>query len=114
MPQLAGYPAKISQALYNVLDNAAQAIAAGGRVRVTSRVGEGGCSEVLVEDNGCGIANENLERLFDPFFTTRPVGSGTGLGLSVARDIMTAHRGEILVRSKPGAGTRVTLRFLSR
>jgi signal transduction histidine kinase len=114
VPQLAGYPAKISQALYNVLDNAAQAIAAGGRVRVTSRVGEGGCSEVLVEDNGCGIASENLERLFDPFFTTRPVGSGTGLGLSVARDIMTAHRGEILVHSKPGTGTRVTLRFLSR
>lgn len=115
LPQLAGYPAKISQALYNVLDNAMKAVAGReGRVRITSRVAENACSEVLIEDNGCGIAAEHLDCLFDPFFTTRPVGAGTGLGLSVARDIMTAHRGEILVRSKPGAGTRVTLRFLSQ
>ena len=115
LPQLAGYPAKISQALYNVLDNAIKATSGpGGRVRITSRVAENGCSEVVIEDNGCGIATENLDCLFDPFFTTRPVGSGTGLGLSVARDIMTAHRGEILVRSKLGAGTRVTLCFLSQ
>lgn len=115
LPQLAGYPAKISQALYNVLDNAVKAVAGPeGRVRISSRVAESGCSEVVIEDNGCGIATEHLDCLFDPFFTTRPVGSGTGLGLSVARDIMTAHRGEILVRSKPGAGTRVTLRFLSQ
>ena len=66
-----------------------------------------------MEDNGCGITAEDQARLFDPFFTTRPVGSCTGLGLTVARDIMVAHQGEILVRSKPGAGTRVTMRFLS-
>jgi len=113
LPELAGYPAKISQALYNVLDNAAKAITGQGRIRVTSRLGEQGAVEVLVEDNGCGITAEDQARLFDPFFTTRPVGSGTGLGLTVARDIMVAHQGEILVRSKPGAGTRVTLRFLS-
>ncbi|MCY1370757.1 Signal transduction histidine-protein kinase AtoS [compost metagenome] len=97
-----------------MLDNAAKAIAAQGRIRVISRLGEQGTAEVLVEDNGCGIAVEDQARLFDPFFTTRPVGSGTGLGLTVARDIMAAHHGEILVRSKPGTGTRVTLRFLSR
>lgn len=114
VPQLAGYPAKISQALFNVLDNAAQAIANGGRVRITSRVAEDGCTEVLIEDNGCGISKEDQDRLFDPFFTTRPVGEGTGLGLSVARDIMTAHGGEILVKSKQGIGTCATLRFLSR
>lgn len=114
LPKLAGYPAKISQALYNVLNNATQAISGtGGRVRITSQVAENGCSEVMIEDNGCGITSEHLDCLFDPFFTTRPVGSGTGLGLSVARDIMAAHRGEILVRSKLGAGTRVTLRFLT-
>ncbi|HBZ94529.1 MAG TPA: two-component sensor histidine kinase, partial [Pseudomonas sp.] len=111
--ELAGYPAKISQALYNVLDNAAKAITGQGRIRVTSRLGEQDSVEVLVEDNGCGITAEDQARLFDPFFTTRPVGSGTGLGLTVAREIMAAHQGEILVRSKPGAGTRVTLRFLS-
>jgi len=113
LPEQAGYPAKISQALYNVLDNAAKAISGQGRIRVTSRLTEQGSAEVLIEDNGCGITDEDQKRLFDPFFTTRPVGSGTGLGLTVARDIMAAHQGEILVRSKPGAGTRVTLRFQS-
>ncbi|MBK3867399.1 two-component sensor histidine kinase [Pseudomonas stutzeri] len=113
LPKLAGYPAKISQALYNVLDNAARAVQPlTGSVRVTSRQASEGSCEVIVEDNGCGIAPEHLERLFDPFFTTRPVGSGTGLGLTVARDILTAHRGTIGVRSEPGVGTRVTMRFL--
>jgi len=114
LPQLAGYPAKISQALFNVLDNAAKAVLPDGKVCITSRHDVQGAIEVIVEDNGCGIADEHLERLFDPFFTTRPVGSGTGLGLTVVRDIMVAHQGEILVHGQLGAGTRVTLRFLSR
>ncbi|MCO6057988.1 ATP-binding protein [Pseudomonas sp. MOB-449] len=113
LPKIAGYPAKMSQALYNVLDNAARAIQpTTGKVRVISRQAEDGVCEVVVEDNGCGIEAEHVERLFDPFFTTRPVGAGTGLGLTVARDILTAHRGTITVRSKPGIGTRVALRFL--
>ncbi|WP_372874888.1 sensor histidine kinase [Pseudomonas sp.] len=114
MPHLAGYPAKISQVFYNVLDNAVKALAGPGSIRVTSRLGGGGALEVIVEDNGCGIPAADLPRLFEPFFTTRPVGSGTGLGLSVARDTMTAHQGEILVHSRLGTGTRVTLRFLCR
>lgn len=112
LPRLAGYPAKLSQAFFNVLDNAAKAIDADGLIRVGSRQVDD-VIEVTIEDNGAGIAPDALERIFDPFFTTRAVGSGTGLGLSVARDIMTAHQGEILLDSRVGAGTRVTLRFNS-
>ncbi|PAU65758.1 two-component sensor histidine kinase [Pseudomonas sp. PIC25] len=110
LPKLAGYPAKLSQAFFNVLDNAAKAIDAEGVIRVSSRQVDG-VIEVTIEDNGPGIPPDVQERIFDPFFTTRAVGSGTGLGLSVARDIMRAHRGEILLDSQVGAGTRVTLRF---
>lgn len=112
MPHLAGYPAKISQVFYNVLDNAVKALGGPGTIRITSRPGQDSVLEVIIEDNGCGIPAADLSRVFEPFFTTRPVGSGSGLGLSVARDIMTAHQGEILVHSRVGTGTRVTLRFL--
>ncbi|MGQ7958330.1 sensor histidine kinase [Pseudomonas sp. SP16.1] len=110
LPELAGYPAKLSQAFFNLLDNAAKAIDAEGVIRVGSRLA-GKAIEVVIEDNGTGIAADARQRIFDPFFTTRAVGSGTGLGLSVARDIMRAHQGEILLQSQVGAGTRVTLRF---
>lgn len=111
LPKLTGYPAKLSQAFYNVLDNAAKALGpAGGMVEVKSRVGDGAL-EICITDNGCGIAAEALEQVFEPFFTTREVGAGTGLGLCVTRDILAAHQGEILLKSKLGAGTQVTLRF---
>ena len=108
---ISGYPAKLSQLFYNVLDNAAKAVEGKGRIRVTSRRSATGCPEVIIEDNGCGISASPVERIFDPFFTTRPVGSGAGLGLTVARETMMAHQGEISVRSSEGVGTRVTLKF---
>lgn len=111
LPKLAGYPAKLSQAFYNVLDNAAKALGPeGGVVEVKSQVNDG-VLEICVTDNGCGIAEDALAQVFEPFFTTREVGVGTGLGLSVARDILAAHQGEILIKSRVGTGTRVTLRF---
>lgn len=114
LPSLAGFPARLSQAFYNVLDNAARAIGADGRLRIISRQSEEGGLEVLIEDNGCGMSEETLERIFDPFYTTRTVGAGTGLGLTVTREIMLAHQGEVRVQSRQGRGTRVTLRFLCR
>jgi signal transduction histidine kinase len=73
----------------------------------------GGPQHVVVEvsDTGCGIPAENLERIFNPFFTTKPVGVGTGLGLSVCHGIITALGGDISVRSEVGQGTtfRVSL-----
>jgi len=110
LPPLPGYPAKLSQAFYNILDNAAKAIDQGGAVKVASLEHDGQV-EICIEDNGSGISEDDLTHVFDPFFTTREVGAGTGLGLSVTRDILTAHQAQIRIESRVGVGTRITLSF---
>jgi signal transduction histidine kinase len=87
----------LTQALANLLENAAHAAGRGGWVRVTSRVEE---MAVVVEvsDSGAGVPRELRERIFEPFFTTKPPGKGTGLGLTTARDIVRRHRGTLEVR----------------
>jgi signal transduction histidine kinase len=108
LPLLSGEPARLSQALYNVLDNAVRAIAPGGRIQVATRVVDRQV-QVAVRDDGCGIPAAVLPRIFDPFFSTRGVGGGIGLGLTVARDVLRAHEGEVRVDSDEGRGTCVTL-----
>lgn len=105
-----GYPARLSQAFYNLLDNAARSLGPGGRIRVSS-VRAGNMLEIRIADDGSGIPAEVLPRIFDPFFSTRGVGGGIGLGLTVAREIIAAHRGDIQVDSEVGRGTCVTLRL---
>lgn len=65
--------------------------------------------EIEISDNGNGIPNNNLEKIFQPFFTTKPPGEGTGLGLSMAYDIIKAHNGEIKVKTQEGEGTTFTI-----
>lgn len=104
-------PGQLSQAFLAVLGNAAQAVeskGAAGEVRVSSR-SNGGQTSIQIHDNGGGIEPASLPHVFDPFFTTRPVGQGTGLGLTVARDILRVHDGDITIESTPGTGTTVTL-----
>jgi signal transduction histidine kinase len=112
--------AQIEQALTNLLVNAIQASARGTKVvvivrREHARASEsdggrdGDCITVRVEDEGTGIAPENLARVFEPFFTTKDVGKSTGLGLSVAYGIARDHGGWIDVRSEVGHGTTFTL-----
>lgn len=67
--------------------------------------------EIRLRDTGKGITQENLERIYDPFFTTKPAGRGTGLGMSIVQRLVQEHRGTINVRSRPEVGTRVTLSF---
>ncbi|TWI58673.1 signal transduction histidine kinase [Pseudomonas duriflava] len=111
---LAGYPAKLSQAFYNILDNAVKALEKeGGEIRIISRQHQA-TQEIIIEDNGCGIPQDVQACVFDPFFTTRPVGAGSGLGLTVARDVIAAHEGEIQLDSQEGQGTRITLRFWNK
>jgi signal transduction histidine kinase len=103
-------PAQIKQVFLSLLLNAAQSIETHGVISVRS----GRCDHRVwfeVEDNGCGIAEQDRERLFDPFFTTRAAGQGVGLGLALARTVILRHRGTIDVRSRLGVGTvvRVTL-----
>ncbi|TYC55354.1 HAMP domain-containing histidine kinase [Marinobacter sp. BW6] len=114
LPPVTGHPSRLSQTFFNLLDNAAQALRdsdrdpANGRILVQSRI-DGARIQVIIQDNGCGIAEADQARIFDAFFTTRPVGSGTGLGLTVARDTVRAHQGNLEIESRPGTGTRVTL-----
>lgn len=88
--------------------NAVQATGEGGRIGVSIR-GEGGGAVIEVSDEGEGIREENLERIFDPFFSTKV--KGAGLGLAIASRIMEAHRGFIRVRSEPGMGSVFELHF---
>jgi signal transduction histidine kinase len=103
IPVVNGKPGEINQVILNLLVNAAQALAVFGEIRVgTRRVGDEVC--LSIADDGPGIRREYLDRVFTPFFTTKPAGQGTGLGLSISRDIVQAHGGRIEVRSAPGEG----------
>ena len=108
-PVLVWYDAQqIEQVLINLVGNAIQAMKNGGTVRINLSQAENSIA-LSVQDNGVGIPEKNLQRIFDPFFTTKPEGEGTGLGLSVSFGIITRHRGQISVDSKPGLGTTFTI-----
>ena len=110
-------PAQIQQVLLNLIINARQAMPGGGTVKV--RVGHepnARLAEVSVADTGDGIAPADLRRIFEPFFTTKTGRDdaglgGTGLGLSVCRDIVESHRGRLRAESRVGQGTTFTLRL---
>lgn len=106
--RLMGWPQQIAQVLVNLLVNAGQATAPGGRVSLSTRA-SGDMVQVKVRDTGTGMPPEVLRSLFQPFFTTKPPGQGTGLGLSVVHGIITAHGGRIDVESQPGQGSCFTL-----
>lgn len=101
----------LQQVLMNLIWNAQAAMPKGGRLEIGCRRATGGPVELRVEDNGIGIPKENIEKIFTPFFTTKEVGKGTGLGLWVVRSIVDEHQGKIEVESKPNKGTCVTVRF---
>jgi signal transduction histidine kinase len=104
--------AQLQQAITNIVLNAIQASAAGGTVSlaveaktVDARAGQARFLVLSVEDHGEGIPETARERIFEPFFTTKPAGEGTGLGLSVVRDIVSEHDGFIEVSSREGQGS---------
>lgn len=100
----------LKQVVLNLLINAVQAISDTGTVTIATAFAPGADEvTVSVRDDGCGIAAEDLEKIFDPFFSTKP--TGTGLGLAVVHRIMDAHRGTITVDSTRGVGTTVMLRL---
>jgi signal transduction histidine kinase len=103
-------PGLFSQAFFNIMQNALQSRSAGLVLTVTSRSDDGGIT-ITISDNGCGIAQENQTRLFEPFYTTKEVGSGTGMGLTVARDIVTGVGGTLEITSMEHSGTMATIWF---
>lgn len=103
LPQLLCYPGDLNEVWTNVIDNAIQAMNYEGTLTIrTSRVNDE-MIRVEICDDGEGIAVENIDRIFTPFFTTKPFGQGTGLGLDLARRIIVEkHHGDIRVKSTPG------------
>jgi len=99
---------QIQQVLLNLLNNAFDAMPDGGTIRVTTAVSSG-TAVLTVADQGSGIHPENLPRIFNPFFTTKAEGKGTGLGLAVSAGIVDGHGGQLHVTSTPGEGTNFTL-----
>ena len=110
LPRIAGDGTQLQQVVINLIANAVQSMPQGGTLTVTSRVIADEVS-LVVADSGVGMTPELAARIFDPFVTTREVGQGTGLGLAVLHGIVEAHRGRVVVRSEPGAGSSFDVRF---
>jgi signal transduction histidine kinase len=106
--QIVCTPSQLNQIFLNLIINASQAIEGEGRITVATRE-EGQFVRIDVADTGTGIPLEIHERIFEPYFTTKPEGVGTGLGLNIARDIARAHGGDITVDSRPGHGATFTV-----
>lgn len=118
LPELECYPSELSQVLVNLLVNATQAIGEenceGGRrdyIQITTKnIGDG--VEIQISDSGMGMDEDTISKIFNPFFTTKEVGEGTGLGLALVHNIVVEkHHGAIRVESTPGSGTTFFIRI---
>jgi len=108
IPKINCYPNQLNQVFMNLFVNAAHAIEGKGVIKITTSAKQD-MVEIKVSDNGKGIASKNLEKIFDPGFTTKSRGVGTGLGLSISYNIIQNHNGEIRVESEAGKGTTFTI-----
>ena len=112
-------PQDIGRVILNLINNAFYAVTEIAKLRASryepsvtiSTRKRNDKVEITVKDNGNGIPQKNLDRIFQPFFTTKPTGQGTGLGLSLAYDIVKAHGGEIKVETKEGEGSRFIIQL---
>ena len=110
-PEVFANAGKLQQVFTNLILNARDAIPDGGKIIVSTGTAEDGSLIAEISDTGIGIAPENVAKIYDPFYTTKGVGQGTGLGLAVSYGIIQEHTGRITVDSEPGQGTtfRITL-----
>jgi signal transduction histidine kinase len=108
LPPLTADPGQIEQVFINLILNAAQAMSDGGRLEISTKA-EDGFIVTEFKDNGCGIPDENLGKLFEPLFTTK--AKGIGLGLAVSKQLIEAHEGTIEVESQVGKGSTFTIRL---
>jgi len=110
LPLFGCHAGLISQAFLSIIQNALLSRPEGLELKIASRHVDG-VIEIDISDNGCGIAPDKLLRVFDPFYSTRDVGSGTGMGLTVAREIIQDSGGTIQLFSQEGDGTSVLIRL---
>jgi two-component system NtrC family sensor kinase len=112
LPAVMADKSQLQQVFMNVLMNAVQSMQEKGVITITTRHNEAaGQVELLISDTGCGIPPEEVNQIFDPFFTSKASGQGTGLGLSIAYGIITSHHGGISVASEVGKGSTFTIRL---
>ncbi len=110
LPEITADPGQLNQLLVNLVVNALQSMPGTGKITVKTRFSDHNVY-LVVKDTGFGMSKEVLDKIFVPFFTTKDVGHGTGLGLPVVYGIVTAHGGTIDVKSKPGRGTRFEIQL---
>jgi len=106
--RLLGIEGKLHQVFLNILANACQAIEKNGNITISTIIATDRL-KISIRDNGCGISEENLNKIMDPFFTTKDPGQGTGLGLSITYNIIKEHSGTISINSLKGSGAEVII-----
>jgi signal transduction histidine kinase len=108
LPLVPCYPNRLNQVFMNLLINAYQSISGKGEIRISTALIDHEV-KIVISDTGTGIKKENLDKIFDPGFTTKGVGVGTGLGLSISAQIVQDHKGRISVESEVGKGSTFTI-----
>ena len=109
VPEIDCYPGQINQVWLNIMTNAIKSMDNGGELHIQTDLDENHNVRVKITDTGCGMTEEVKTRLFEPFFTTRDVGEGTGLGMSVSYGVIEKHNGSILVDSEENTGSTLTV-----
>ena len=110
LPEITADRGQLTQVLVNLIVNAVQAMPEGGKLSVQTLPGKRHIS-LIVQDTGLGMSEDVVKKIFIPFFTTKEVDQGTGLGLAVVHGIVSSHGGSISVDSKPGLGTRFEIKL---
>jgi len=108
IPPVNGKPGAISQVVLNLIVNAADAIETHGKIRIATSV-EDNNIRLDISDTGCGIPQNAINRIYDPFYTSKEIGHGTGLGLSISHGIIKKHGGRMAVDSEEGKGTEFSI-----
>ena len=109
LPMIMGESDTLSQVFLNLMLNAIEFTPAGRLIELTTEASGNAHISIILKDEGCGIPPQNIDKIFKPFFTTKPVGMGTGLGLPISMRIVRNHGGDIKVESQPNKGSTFTV-----
>ena len=113
LPKILSDKRQIQQIFFNIIKNAGQAIKENGVIRIRAYDKKDGNVKIEISDTGCGIPEDKLGKIYEPFYTTKEPGKGTGLGLSIVRQLVWRNKGDIKAASKVGEGTTFTITFPS-